>query len=383
MAGKPKQFGLIMPKKNQLSAPKAANVFGDDSDLDEDDGVDWVEKSLKAEGEKLRMKKQTRINAERALAEDPTIYQYDEVYAEIHVDTKKKKEKKKEEPKYITKLLENAEKRKRENEVRVERMVQKEREAEGDMFKDKEKFVTASYRKKLEEFKLLEEQDKEKERLETIGEVTKQGNIDGFYRHIYSQTFDIGGRKETPVKKEVEIKTEPEDEDKKADSSKKNLDADDSSVNDSSSDEQENKKEAMKIVSKNRKEKQYRKRVAEASESESEEEIVKEKEKPEKSFEEKNSEEIRLETEKDKNHEERSTTPEVKKKKKEKEEKETEKTEDVENIPKKRKKEDEEKPKPRKPEKKTKIWEKRTVGPVFEAALQRYYIRQAARVQGS
>jgi len=59
-----------------------------------------------------------------------------------------------------------ADKRKKENERRINRQVQKEREAEGDEFADKEVFVTASYKKKLEEMKAAEEEEKRLERLE-------------------------------------------------------------------------------------------------------------------------------------------------------------------------------------------------------------------------
>ncbi|XP_051166717.1 nuclear speckle splicing regulatory protein 1 [Leptopilina boulardi] len=401
MSGKPaKQFGLIMPKKNQLSAPKAVNVFGDDSDMDDDDGVDRIQKCWKAESGKSQIKKQALINAERALEEDPTIFQYDEIYSEIHVDTEKKKEeKKKQEPKYIKKLLQNAEKRKRENELRIERSVQKEREAEGDMFKDKEKFVTASYRKKLEENKKLEEDEKEEERLEAIGDVTKQVNIDGIYRHLYSQRFEITSKnidKNQEQKSNVDIPKISIDQ--KKIKLEKNIDADDSSVNDSSSDEK-TKAEALKIVSKSRKGKQYRKRGTEIMESESDEE--KQEKKVEKEKEEiKESREKKIDNVKEK-EQEKNEEEEKKKKKKEEEKsisnveigesstssvkrkerdenKEGRSDEELSNSPNKRKKDDV-KPKPRKPERNVTIWIKRTVGPIFEAALQRYYARQAAK----
>lgn len=63
-------------------------------------------------------------------------------------------------PKYIQELLRTAEVRKIETERRQERKVQKEREAEGDMFQDKEAFVTPAYRAKLEELKKLEEEER-------------------------------------------------------------------------------------------------------------------------------------------------------------------------------------------------------------------------------
>ena len=60
-------------------------------------------------------------------------------------------------PRYIENLLKHAEIRNRERERLLERKVQKEREAEGDEFADKEAFVTAAYRKKMEEMQKLEE----------------------------------------------------------------------------------------------------------------------------------------------------------------------------------------------------------------------------------
>lgn len=66
-------------------------------------------------------------------------------------------------PKYISNLLKTAEARKIEQERRTERKVQKEREAEGDMFSDKEAFVTPTYRAKLAELKKLEEEERLRE----------------------------------------------------------------------------------------------------------------------------------------------------------------------------------------------------------------------------
>lgn len=106
---------------------------------------------------------------ERALADDPTVYQYDEIYDEIDkkkidkVAAKKKEDKK---PRYIQSLLKQAERRKQEKERRNESEVQKEREKEGAEFGDKETFVTSSYRKKLEEFKKIDEEERRMDMLE-------------------------------------------------------------------------------------------------------------------------------------------------------------------------------------------------------------------------
>lgn len=52
-----------------------------------------------------------------------------------------------------------ANRRKQENERRLERQIQKERDEEGDEFADKESYVTPSYKKKLEQMKLFEEEE--------------------------------------------------------------------------------------------------------------------------------------------------------------------------------------------------------------------------------
>lgn len=102
------------------------------------------------------------------MEQDPTVYQYDEVYDDIQksrtVESAAVKEVKK--PKYMESLLKTAERRKKENERRLERQIQKEREAEGEEFKDKEEFITSSYRQKLEEYKKAEEEEKKMEYIE-------------------------------------------------------------------------------------------------------------------------------------------------------------------------------------------------------------------------
>ncbi|CAG9770174.1 unnamed protein product [Ceutorhynchus assimilis] len=196
-----KQYGLIKPNKKAtgpipISRP---SIFDEDSDSDSP-------KSFKPTGS-TKVKKQDIINQQKALEEDPTVYQYDEVYDAMETKKKESKLARKDidkKPKYISKLLQAAERRKREHERRVERQVQKEREEEGEEFKDKESFVTSAYKKKLEEFKVLEEQEKREAYLEAIGDVTKQGNLDGFYRHLYDQKVNFDDKKkENDIKKEV------------------------------------------------------------------------------------------------------------------------------------------------------------------------------------
>ena len=69
--------------------------------------------------------------------------------------------------------------------------MQKEREAEGDQYADKEKFVTTAYRKKMEEQAKEEEEEARLARMEAALDVTKQNDLSGFYRHIYRQVTTL------------------------------------------------------------------------------------------------------------------------------------------------------------------------------------------------
>ncbi|XP_046670370.1 nuclear speckle splicing regulatory protein 1 [Homalodisca vitripennis] len=211
-----KQYGLLLPKKgSNKDIIQRPSVFDEGSDS-EDSGTgkgDWIKKAYQREANKSLEKRQTKIQVQKALSQDPSIYQYDEVYDEIKDKINKtpvKKEEKKQ-SRYIQSLKRNAERRKLENERRLERQVQKERLKEGDEFKDKETFVTSSYKKKLEEFQKMDEEEKRMDRLEEIGDVSKQKDISGFYRHLYKTTVDVDqhqNKKDQDNKMELEEKVE-------------------------------------------------------------------------------------------------------------------------------------------------------------------------------
>ncbi|XP_046803247.1 nuclear speckle splicing regulatory protein 1 [Lucilia cuprina] len=208
-----KQYGLILPGQQKKQPTREVSreftkpsIFDESSSESDENGPPQMQMKKAPIGPSLMEKRKAKNLQEKALAEDPTIFQYDELYDEMENKREEEKQVKSNEPKkarYITKLMETAERRKLENELRVERQVQKEREAEGEEFKDKEKFVTSAYRKKLEEMRKLEEQNKRDDYLEAIGDVTKQKDLDGFYRHLYEQK--MGTSKEV---KKPELKPE-------------------------------------------------------------------------------------------------------------------------------------------------------------------------------
>ncbi|CAH3171529.1 unnamed protein product [Porites evermanni] len=140
--------------------------------------------------------KQTQIEIQKALREDPTVYEYDAVYDEMEEKKKAanvKVPEKDRKPKYIEGLLKSAAARKREYERTVERQVQKERENEEGQFNDKEAFVTEAFRKKMQEQAEEEERLKRQEAIDAANDVTKQKDLSLFYRNLLNRNVSLGG----------------------------------------------------------------------------------------------------------------------------------------------------------------------------------------------
>lgn len=66
-------------------------------------------------------------------------------------------------PKYIGQLLHSATVRKLDHLRAEEKMIQRERETEGDEFADKEHFVTQAYKDQMAEVRRAEEEEKKRE----------------------------------------------------------------------------------------------------------------------------------------------------------------------------------------------------------------------------
>jgi hypothetical protein len=127
-----------------------------------------------------RIKKQTQINIEKALEQDPDIFEYDQIYQKLE-ETKHPKQQQQQaqskDPKYIAGLMKSAALRQLEFEKRQDRKIQKERELEGDLFHGKEAFVTEAYRKRMEEKQRLEEEERKQDELEGLPEIYFQVKI--------------------------------------------------------------------------------------------------------------------------------------------------------------------------------------------------------------
>lgn len=248
-------------------------------------------------------------------------------------------------PRYIQNLLVQAEKRKIEYERRNERLIQKEREAEGDQFKDKEAFVTASYKAKLEELRKLDEEDLKFSMIEDINDVTKQKDMGSFYRHLFKEELCKNENGKTDEVKKSTKKSDASRQYRKRASS--NTSDDDNANDDRDTDLSESD---SSVDSKRRKIEIHddKKSVGENLEE------------PEVKLKDSITEIAKV----------KDTAPNEEQKPKE----------ETKEIPKDNKVEkNESKPKEIKP--KINIWLKRTVGNIFEEAQQRYFQRKMTNLQ--
>ncbi|KAG9075579.1 hypothetical protein FS749_012748 [Ceratobasidium sp. UAMH 11750] len=111
-------------------------------------------------------KERRRMDAE--LKVDNTVFQYDEVWdgmklAEAKAKAQKEDNPEDRKPKYMKNLLDTAATRRLAHLRAEEKMMQREREAEGDEFADKEKFVTQAYKDQMAEVRRAEAEEKARE----------------------------------------------------------------------------------------------------------------------------------------------------------------------------------------------------------------------------
>ncbi|KAK9810734.1 hypothetical protein WJX73_003832 [Symbiochloris irregularis] len=191
------KYGLIQPKQKQAAAPlkPSLSVFGDD---EEDDSAPVQKSGVAREVAKQAAKKRidTKVAAQQAaaLAEDPSIFDYDGVYDDLQEQRVQPKQAEKLERKsrYIEGLLDKAKERQREQDVVYERRLAKERQAEDHLFGDKDRFVTAAYKRKLEEDQKWLAEEKLREEIEAREDVVKKGHMGDFYRHLMSNNVAFG-----------------------------------------------------------------------------------------------------------------------------------------------------------------------------------------------
>ncbi|KAK5730870.1 hypothetical protein LTR15_000808 [Elasticomyces elasticus] len=127
---------------------------------------------------------------------DASIFDYDSFLNAKSTVTSAKKAAQRQEaierkPKYINNLLDAAARRKQDALIAKEKLLQKEREAEGDEFADKEKFVTGAYKEQQIEARRLEEEEKKKAEEEEKRKRVGGGGMQGFYKSMIDQNEKI------------------------------------------------------------------------------------------------------------------------------------------------------------------------------------------------
>ncbi|KAF7257217.1 hypothetical protein EG68_05722 [Paragonimus skrjabini miyazakii] len=200
-----KVYGLSFPtrKTNDNVKQRIESVFNVDSDDDEGTAplkLPRVTSGLSATHQ-AKIHRKTKSDYEKALEEDPSVFQYDEIYdtirSEKDLQLGSAQQGTKKQPKYVDRLLRTANERKLERELCSERKAQKEIEAESDLYGDKEAFVTSAYKDKLSQLHELIVQREEEQMREKLMDVTTQDGLGGFYRYMYQHGMETVSEKES------------------------------------------------------------------------------------------------------------------------------------------------------------------------------------------
>jgi len=201
--------GAGAPAKGKKPPPTLAAFAMGDSD-DEDDDEDESAAAAKARANREVLKQQEALAAKRrrdteaaakataqALSQDATAFDYDSVYDDIQKSRGMKTqvqdaERVERKSRYIEDLLAKAETRKKENDISYERRLLKERLKEDHLYADKDKFVTAAYRAKLEQDAKWLAEDKMKDAIEEEEDVTKRADMSSFYSNLMNRNSSTG-----------------------------------------------------------------------------------------------------------------------------------------------------------------------------------------------
>ncbi|QIX00818.1 hypothetical protein AMS68_006335 [Peltaster fructicola] len=174
--GPPKKFGSNVPSKGAAGPPtrlKNANVTDNGQNAS---SLYNANKQIKAaeEADAAIFDYDTFLDAKNELKEARK-----EVARQEAVERK---------PKYINNLLDAAARRKQDQLVAQEKLLQRERETEGDEFADKEKFVTGAYKQQQEETRRVQEEDRARAEADDERRRRQGGGMQSFYRSVMDQT---------------------------------------------------------------------------------------------------------------------------------------------------------------------------------------------------
>ncbi|KAF9611860.1 hypothetical protein IFM89_036504 [Coptis chinensis] len=181
-----KKYGLqlrIPQQSRQPMGPPAARapVFGDNDDDDD------VNRDISRQATKKKALKDVEEQHKKALEDDPTVFDYDGVYdqmKEAAVVRPLVQDREQRQSKYIGRLMEKAKQREQEHEIIYERKLAKERSKDEHIYKDKDKYITSAYKKKLAEQEKWMQEERRRELREEKEDVTKKSDILDFYFNL-------------------------------------------------------------------------------------------------------------------------------------------------------------------------------------------------------
>lgn len=149
-------------------------------------------KKVQEDRQDLSSAQASKQQVEAAQDVDASIFDYDSFHDAKSTVSEAKKEADRQDaiarkPKYVNNLLDAAARRKQGQMVAKEKMLQKERENEGDEFQDKEKFVTGAYKVQQEEARKAEAEEKARVEAEEQRRRKAGGGMQEFYRGMMDQ----------------------------------------------------------------------------------------------------------------------------------------------------------------------------------------------------
>ncbi len=205
MVGEEKKYGLQIPaarlaagRKGRPAQAPLKPKLGIFAAAEESDEEDNVESQIAAQQRHAHSLAKNEEVYKQALAQDPTAFDYDEVYDDFSArggkKEKQREEKMQRQSKYIADLKSKATEREKEQEMVLERKMVRDAKKEEHLYGEKEKFITSSYRKKMEEEKEWKEREKRQEEEEKRNDVTKKAGMGDFYKNLLTTNVAFGAK---------------------------------------------------------------------------------------------------------------------------------------------------------------------------------------------
>ncbi|MCL7039044.1 hypothetical protein MKW94_028137 [Papaver nudicaule] len=199
-----KKYGLQLrvpasQQRKQSSKPPLhpPPIFSDDDDED-------INGEIARQATKKKVLRDVEEQHKKALAEDPTVFDYDGNYDQMKEETARPlmQDRQEKVSKYIHTLMAEAKAREQAHELVYERKLAKERSKDDHLYEGKGKFVTSAYKKKLaEQAKWLEEERIREEKDDVASK--KSHDMSDFYLNLGKNVAFGGADSSAAVKKEV------------------------------------------------------------------------------------------------------------------------------------------------------------------------------------